>query len=67
MLNIIQPGMKADTEAAIDALGKNAQVKKVFWTVFVGMAGACNGTRSRSCDSAACFHDRFPGILSLFF
>jgi len=40
MLKIIQMGMKADTEAAINALGKNEQVKKVFWSVFVGMAGA---------------------------
>jgi hypothetical protein len=41
MPNLIQLGMKADTEAAINALGKNEQVKKVFWTVFVGIAGAC--------------------------
>ena len=31
--------MKADTDAAIDAFGKNEQVKKVFWTLFVAMAG----------------------------
>jgi hypothetical protein len=31
--------MKADTEAAINAFGKNEQVKKVFWTLFVAMAG----------------------------
>jgi hypothetical protein len=30
---------KADTEAVIDAFGKNEQVKKVFWTVFIAMAG----------------------------
>jgi hypothetical protein len=36
---IIQRAMKADTDAAIDAFGKNAQVKKVFWTLFVAMAG----------------------------
>jgi len=30
---------KADTEAAINAFGKNEQVKKVFWTLFVTMAG----------------------------
>jgi len=31
--------MKADTAAAIEAFGKNEQVKKVFWTFFIGMAG----------------------------
>jgi hypothetical protein len=31
--------MKADTDAAIDAFGKNEQVKKVFWALFVAMAG----------------------------
>jgi hypothetical protein len=36
---LIQRGMKADTNAAIDALGKNEQVKKVFWALFVAMAG----------------------------
>jgi hypothetical protein len=36
---LIQCGMKADTQAAIHAFGKNEQVKKVFWTLFVAMAG----------------------------
>jgi hypothetical protein len=36
---VIQRGMKADAQAVIDAFGKNKQVKKVFWTVFVAMAG----------------------------
>jgi len=36
---LIQRGMKADTDAAIDAFGKNEQVKKVFWALFVAMAG----------------------------
>ena len=36
---LIQKAMKADTDAAIEAFGKNEQVKKVFWTVFVAMAG----------------------------
>jgi hypothetical protein len=36
---LIQRGMKVDTEAAIDAFGKNEQVKKVFWVLFVAMAG----------------------------
>jgi hypothetical protein len=39
MPKLIQCGMKADTEAAINAFGKNDQVKKVFWTLFVAMAG----------------------------
>ena len=39
MPKLIQHGMKADTEAVINAIGKNEQVKKVFWTVFVAMAG----------------------------
>jgi len=39
MPKLIQWGMKADTEAAINAFGKNDQVKKVFWTLFVAMAG----------------------------
>jgi hypothetical protein len=30
---------KEDADAAIEASGKNEQVKKVFWTVFVAMAG----------------------------
>ena len=36
---LIQRGMKADTDAAIAAFGKNEQVKKVFWGLFVAMAG----------------------------
>ena len=39
MPKLIQHCMKADTEAAINAFGKNEQVKKVFWTLFVAMAG----------------------------
>ncbi|MFA6332378.1 MAG: hypothetical protein WCX22_05455 [Methanoregula sp.] len=31
--------MKADADAILSAFGKNEQVKKVFWTVFVVMAG----------------------------
>jgi hypothetical protein len=39
--------MKADTDAVIDAFGKNEQVKKFFWTFFRrdGRAGACPGCR----------------------
>ena len=33
--------MKADADAVIDAFGKNKQVKKVFRTLFVAMAGWC--------------------------
>ena len=36
---LIQRAMKADTDAAIEAFGKNEQVKKVFWTLFISMAG----------------------------
>ena len=36
---LIQQAMKADTDAAIEAFGKNEQVKKVFWTLFISMAG----------------------------
>jgi len=39
MPKLIQCGMKADTEAAINAFRKKEQVKKVFWTLFVAMAG----------------------------
>ncbi len=35
----IQQGMKADTAAILDLLGKNEQVKKVFWTMFAALAG----------------------------
>jgi len=36
---LIQCAMKADTEVVINAFGKNEQVKKVFWTLFIAMAG----------------------------
>jgi len=36
---LIQQAMKADADAIILAFGKNEQVKKVFWTLFVAMAG----------------------------
>ena len=36
---LIQLGMKADTAAILDTLGKNEQVKKVFWTVFAALTG----------------------------
>ena len=36
---LIKRAMKADTAAAIEAFGKNEQVKKVFWTLFISMAG----------------------------
>jgi len=31
--------MKADADSVIEAFGKNEHVKKVFWAVFVAMAG----------------------------
>ncbi len=36
---LIQRGMKVDPGFVIDTFGKNEQVKKVFWTVFIVMAG----------------------------
>ena len=36
---ILQQAMKADADAAIEAFGKNEQVKRIFWTLFVVMAG----------------------------
>jgi hypothetical protein len=30
---------KADTDAVIDAYGKNEQAKKVFWTLYVMITG----------------------------
>ena len=36
---LIQQAMKADTDVMIDMFGKNEHVKKVFWTLFVVMAG----------------------------
>ena len=39
MPKLVQCAMKADAEAVINAFGKNEQVKKVFWTLFVAMAG----------------------------
>ena len=36
---LIQRAMKADADAVIEVFGKNEQVKKVFWTLFISMAG----------------------------
>ena len=36
---LIRWAMKVDPEVVIDSFGKNEQVKKVFWTVFIVMAG----------------------------
>ena len=36
---LLHHAMKADADAAIEAFGKNEQVKKVFWTFFISMAG----------------------------
>ena len=36
---LIQRAMKANADAIIEAFGKNEQVKKVFWALFVAMAG----------------------------
>mgnify|MGYP003424498130 CR=1 FL=1 len=37
--SLLQRAMKVDIDATIEAWGKNEQVKKVFWTFFIGMAG----------------------------
>jgi hypothetical protein len=36
---LMQQAMKVDADAAIEAFGKNEQVNRVFWTLFVAMAG----------------------------
>jgi len=36
---LIRYAMKADTDAVLDAFGKNEHVKKVFWTFFIATAG----------------------------
>jgi len=36
---IIRQAMLVDTNAAIEAFGKNEQVKRVFWTIFAALAG----------------------------
>jgi hypothetical protein len=36
---LIQFGTKADTDAGIEAFGKNEQVKKIFWIVFIAIVG----------------------------
>ncbi|MDO8872230.1 MAG: hypothetical protein Q7V05_05815 [Methanoregula sp.] len=39
MPKLIQRAMKVDAHAAIKVFGKNEQVKRVFWTLFVARAG----------------------------
>ncbi|MDP2797489.1 MAG: hypothetical protein Q8N94_08285 [Methanoregula sp.] len=36
---LIQRGLHADVDVVIEAFGKNEHVKKVFWSLFVSMAG----------------------------
>jgi hypothetical protein len=36
---LIRYAMKNDTETILELFGKNEQVRKVFWTVFVALAG----------------------------
>jgi hypothetical protein len=38
-MKLSRRAMKADADATIEAFGKNEQVKRVFWTLFVAMAG----------------------------
>ncbi|NTV00958.1 MAG: hypothetical protein HGA55_07555, partial [Methanoregulaceae archaeon] len=36
---LIRSAMKADTDAVLDAFGKNEQTRKVFWALFAATAG----------------------------
>jgi hypothetical protein len=36
---LIRYAMKADTDAVLEAFGKNEQIKKVFWVLFTAIAG----------------------------
>ncbi len=36
---LIRYAMKADTDAVLEAFGKNEQTKKVFWALFIATAG----------------------------
>ena len=36
---LIRQAMKTDTETILEVFGKNEQFRKVFWTVFVALAG----------------------------
>jgi hypothetical protein len=36
---LLQRAMKADTDAVMEMFGKNEQVRKVFWTMFVALTG----------------------------
>ncbi len=36
---LIQRAMKTDVDVVIETFGKNEHVRKIFWTVFVAMAG----------------------------
>jgi hypothetical protein len=36
---LVRYAMKADTDAVLDAFGKNEQIKKIFWVLFTATAG----------------------------
>lgn len=36
---LIRQAMKTDTDAVLDAFGKNEQIKNVFWALFLAVAG----------------------------
>ena len=36
---LIRSAMKADTDAVLDAFGKNEQTRKIFWVLFAATAG----------------------------
>jgi F0F1-type ATP synthase assembly protein I len=36
---LVRYAMNADTDAVLDAFGRNEQVRKVFWALFIATAG----------------------------
>jgi hypothetical protein len=49
---IIQWAMRTDADAVIKAFGKNEQGRKIFWVLFVAMAGIVLGAGVRPGDCA---------------
>jgi hypothetical protein len=63
---LIRRGMRVDMDAAIDAFGKNEQVKKVFWALFCCDGGAGAGPGAGPCDSSADYWDNHVGGAVIF-
>ena len=53
----------ADVDAAIEAFGKNEQVKKVFWALFVAMAGLVLARCWTGDSSADCWDHHVGGAV----